>query len=173
MTENTLWSIGTIWLGMAIRPKVAMTAVRPSRSGTPAATSAPNATTRISRVTGSESSSIRCMSLSSLSLIALLALAPPNWPTNTPGFSDCTRWTAATTGSTSFSVVSSSPAILKSTSTERPSCDLWPQGGPALGRLHEDGLLVLLGEVVVDQLVGAAGLPDVVVLGGGLLDAER
>jgi hypothetical protein len=42
----------------------------------------------------------------------------------------------------------------------------------ALGRLDQDVLVVLLAEVIVDQAVGLAGLPDVVVLVGRLLDAD-
>ena len=39
---------------MAMMPKVPITAVSPSSSGMPAATSAPKATSRISRVSGTE-----------------------------------------------------------------------------------------------------------------------
>ena len=58
-------------------------------------------------------------------MIAFSALAPPNWPTNTPGLAALTLATAATVGSTSFCVAVSSPLISKSTSTERPSWEIW------------------------------------------------
>ena len=51
-----LWSSGSTWLGMASRPIVAMTAVSASRTGNPAATRLPNASSRIPIVNGIESS---------------------------------------------------------------------------------------------------------------------
>ena len=62
---------------------VAITAVTPSSSGTPAATSAPNATMRMIRVIGSERTSAFWKSSSNAFEIALSALASPNWPTYT------------------------------------------------------------------------------------------
>ena len=47
------------WLSSAVSPSAAATAVMPSRSGIPAATSAPKASTRIRSVTGSEVNSAR------------------------------------------------------------------------------------------------------------------
>ena len=49
-------AIGSRWLGSAISPNVAKTAVSASSSGMPAATSAPKASTRMISVIGSESS---------------------------------------------------------------------------------------------------------------------
>ncbi len=72
---------GTIWLGSATRPSVAITAVNPSSSGTPAATRAPKASTRMISVIGSESVSAFLKSSSKAFDSALLALAPPNSPT--------------------------------------------------------------------------------------------
>ena len=63
MTIEALSSIGKMWLGMATSPMVAITAEMASSTGTPAATSAPNAITRMSRVTGSDSVSARFRSL--------------------------------------------------------------------------------------------------------------
>ena len=51
-----LSSMGKTWLGIASSPIVASTAVSPSSSGIPAATTAPNARIRIPKVIGSESS---------------------------------------------------------------------------------------------------------------------
>ena len=50
---------GMRWLTSAVSPSAAATAVIPSSSGMPAATSAPKATTRISSVTGSDVTSAR------------------------------------------------------------------------------------------------------------------
>ena len=63
---------GIRWLGSAIRPNVARTAVRASSSGMPAATSAPNASTRMSSVIGSESAPALPRSL-------LYAVSTPFW----------------------------------------------------------------------------------------------
>ena len=92
-------SIGTNWLGMATRPSVAMTAVRPSSSGTPAATSAPKARMRMISVIGSERNSAFLKSSENDFESALLALAPPNCPTKTFGLSALTFATEATIGS--------------------------------------------------------------------------
>ncbi len=81
MIELIISSIGMIWLGSATRPSVAITAVNPSSSGMPAATSAPKATTRITSVIGSDSVSAFLKSSSNALDSALLALASPNWPT--------------------------------------------------------------------------------------------
>ena len=61
-----------------------MTAVMPSSSGMPAATTAPKANSRISSVIGSDVNSARCMSAVMAVQIALLALASPNCSTRTP-----------------------------------------------------------------------------------------
>ena len=55
ITIEVLSSIGKMWLGIATRPIVAITAEIASSTGTPAATSAPNAITRMISVTGSDS----------------------------------------------------------------------------------------------------------------------
>ena len=92
-------SIGTNWLGIATRPSVAMTAVNPSSSGTPAATSAPKARMRMISVIGSERNSAFLKSSLNDFESALFALASPNWPTKTFGLSALTFATEATTGS--------------------------------------------------------------------------
>jgi hypothetical protein len=79
-----------------------MTAVNPSSSGTPAATSAPNARIRMTSVIGSDRNSAFLKSSSKDFDRALSALAPPNCPTNTSGLSALTFATEATIGSISF-----------------------------------------------------------------------
>src|SRR6478752_2238300 len=54
-TEEIDWSTGSTWLTIPIRPIVPATALMPSRTGTPAATSAPNASSRMISVIGSDS----------------------------------------------------------------------------------------------------------------------
>ena len=64
-------------------PSAAITADRPSSSGTPAATSAPKASTRMISVIGSESVSAFLKSSSNAFESALFADAAPNSPTKT------------------------------------------------------------------------------------------
>ena len=85
ITELIDSSTRMTWLKSAVSPSAAATAVMPSSSGMPAATSAPKATTRISSVTGSEVISARWKSFWMRFMIALLALASPNSPTNSSG----------------------------------------------------------------------------------------
>ena len=108
------------WLKRAVSPRAAATAVMPSSSGMPAATSAPKATTRISSVTGSEVISARWKSSWMRFMIALLTLASPNSPTNRPGWARCTAAVAASAGATRSFAVSGSPVIWKVTSTAVP-----------------------------------------------------
>ena len=104
------------WLSSSVTPSAASTAVKPSSSGTPAATSAPNATTRISSVIGTEvASALWKSSLTSL-LIALLLLAVPSSPMNSPGWARCTAVVADKAAATRFCAVSGSPVIWKVTS---------------------------------------------------------
>ena len=81
MIEAVFSPSGTICDGSATRPSAAITADRPSSSGTPAATSAPKASTRMISVIGSESVSAFLKSSSKAFESALFALAPPNSPT--------------------------------------------------------------------------------------------
>ena len=122
----TVLSIGTMWLTPATRPSVPSTALRPSSSGMPAATSAPKVTRRMSSVAGRESDSALEESLASWSASALFTLAPPNCPTKTSGLASLTLSTAVIVGLTSSSVLASSPLRSNSTSTERPSLETWP-----------------------------------------------
>ena len=66
------------WLGTATSPKVANTAVSARSNGMPAATSAPNATTRIASVTGSENNPAFSRSSANAVSIPFSALASPN-----------------------------------------------------------------------------------------------
>ena len=77
ITEKIDSSTGRIWLGSASRPIEATTAVRPSSSGSPAATSAPKATTRMTSVTNSERNSARWKSSSKRSETPLSTVASP------------------------------------------------------------------------------------------------
>ena len=54
MSAATPSDIGSTWLMIATSPIAARTDVSPSKSGMPAATSAPNATSRMIRVSGME-----------------------------------------------------------------------------------------------------------------------
>ena len=119
---------GTNWLGIATRPSVAMTAVSPSSSGTPAATSAPKA--RIEddqrdrqreqlgllevvlerlreRLVGAGAAELRRRRRSGCAALTLVDRR------RRPGRSRLLVW-------------SSSPRTLNSTSTERPSLEIWP-----------------------------------------------
>ena len=76
-TVLTLSSSGNAWLIGPSRPKAAATAVRASSTGTSAATTAPNANSRTSRVTGTESSSARRRSPLTTRSRAMLAEMSP------------------------------------------------------------------------------------------------
>ena len=104
ITEKIASSTGTSWLGSASRPIAAATAVRPSSSGRPAATSAPKATTRMTSVTGSDSTSARWKSLSKRSEMPLLTVASPKASTRTDGFALPTAATADSICATCASV---------------------------------------------------------------------
>ena len=119
-------SIGTNWLGSATRPSVAITAVSPSSSGTPAATSAPKARTRMISVIGSESVSAFLKSSANDFESALLALASPNCADEDARVAGLDRRRPRPRSGRSLRRWSSSPRSLKSTSTERPSLETWP-----------------------------------------------
>ena len=112
---------------------MAATAVTPSSSGTPAATSAPNATMRMISVIGSERTSAFWKSFSNAAEMALSALASPNCPTNTCGLAFWAAVVAASVESTRSSVTSSSPGISNVISAERPSFESWPSLPSASG----------------------------------------
>ena len=80
MIDETESDIGSTWLIAATSPSVASTAVSPSSSGMPAATSAPNAIRRMIRVSGTEKSPARLRSSVNDAVSALFVLSP-NDPT--------------------------------------------------------------------------------------------
>ena len=103
-----------------------MTAVSARSSGRPAATSAPNATSRMSSVIGSDSVSARLKSSSKAFDSALSADAPPNCSMRSSGCARCAAAVAASDGSTRSATCSSLPGILNVTTAERPSGEIWP-----------------------------------------------
>jgi hypothetical protein len=78
ITENADWSIGKTWLVSSTRPNAAMMAVSAKTTGSTAATKAPNASSRMITVTGTDRSSARWKSLPAESSAALAKLASPN-----------------------------------------------------------------------------------------------
>ena len=82
----------------------------------PAATSAPNATTRMISVIGSENSPAFSRSSANTVSNALTALALPNSPMKSCGWACCTSSTRSTTASIFSLAVSASPRIWSSTS---------------------------------------------------------
>ena len=104
-------STGAIWLIAPTSPMVAKTPEIASSSGTPAATSAPNAITSTTSVSGSEVNSAFLKSSSKLWLIALSELASPNASTRSPLCARCAAATAPRASSTLFSVSSGSPGM--------------------------------------------------------------
>ena len=119
-------SIGEIWLGSATSASAAITQETASSSGTPAATSEPNATTRISSVSGREISSAFARSLVKVSLSSLLELTLPNCSTSRSGLAAWTEPIASSAGSSRSLASRSSPVISKSINTVRPSSDTDP-----------------------------------------------
>ena len=89
----------------------------------PAATSAPNVITRMTRVTGSESSPAFPRSSAYAVSSPFCALASPNSPMNRAGWAACASATASKTGSILSIALSLSPRISSSTSADRPSLD--------------------------------------------------
>ena len=81
----------TTWLASADRPIVASTPEKASSTGSPAATSAPNAISRMISVTGSDEYSARWKSLFSVSFSSWVALAKPNSATVKPSWRSWTR----------------------------------------------------------------------------------
>ena len=111
-------SIGMKWLGMATSPSVAMTADRPSSSGTPAATIVPKARTRISSVIGSESVSAVWRSFSKAPMSSFSELAEPNCATEKSGLSFCTAFVTASVASTRALACLSDPGTSNASCTE-------------------------------------------------------
>jgi hypothetical protein len=125
MIAPTASDIGSALLMIATRPKVASAAERPSSSGMPAATSVPNATRRISSVSGTERRPAFFKSLKKSFSIAFSVLSP-NDPTKNSGCVSCTSLTRATIGSTLSAASSLGPRISVPTSAECLSSEIWP-----------------------------------------------
>ncbi len=127
MTDS---STGQIWLNGPSNPIAAATALAASSSGTSAATTAPKASRRMIRVTGSDVTSAWRKSFSIDSLTCLLALASPNSSIRNSGCASLRPVTVFSGASTRSSAVTSlsSPGsgISKLTSAERPSCEIAP-----------------------------------------------
>jgi hypothetical protein len=98
-------STGASWLTGPRRPRVASTAVRPSRTGIPAATSAPKANSRMMRVRPSDRNIEEAISLLLLSSVALLMLASPDSSMRSSGWAFAAASTAASEFTTFFSAV--------------------------------------------------------------------
>ena len=73
------------WLASAESPTDASTAEKASKTGTPAATKAPNAISKITKVIGTDNFSAFWKSLSIVLLNSCVALAKPNSATVKPG----------------------------------------------------------------------------------------
>src|SRR5215210_1876910 len=125
MIAETESDIGSTWLIPATRPRVASIAVSPSRSGMPAATSAPKATRRMISVKGTEKSPARFRSSPNEASSALPVLSPKE-PTKTLGCAFCTSATRATTGSILSAASSAGPRISIRTSAECLSPEMKP-----------------------------------------------
>ena len=105
-------------------PIVAITAVRASSSGTPAATRAPKANSRMIRVIGRDVTSALPKSSWTFLLICSSVLASPNSPSVKPGCAACTSSTACTAGLTRSDASVSLPAISKRSSAACPSLEI-------------------------------------------------
>ncbi len=128
--ESEAWKT---WLRIADRPIEPSTPENASSTGTPAATKAPKAMSRIRKVIGTESCSALAKSWLTVSLSARTALASPNSAIVNPGWE---RWTPATASSdplTRSEAVVASPRMWKRTSAEWPSAEIWPPSPGAYG----------------------------------------
>ncbi len=113
----------------------------PSSSGMPAATSAPNAITRMISVIGSEVTSALAKSSWNAFSSALLALAEPNSATRRSGWPLAAFATDDSIGPIRCLALSESPATEKVTSAERPSREIWPRLPPLNGDLTSETVL--------------------------------
>ena len=127
MIEADASSMGTSWLGTASRPRVAITADRPSSNGIPAATAAPKTISRMPSVSGTAVNSARWKSDAIVSSTDFSPLAEPNPSTVKPGLAASMSSTVVRIGSirsTAATPVSSSSYC---TSTA------WPSGETSFG----------------------------------------
>jgi hypothetical protein len=86
----------------------------------PAATSAPNATTRMISVSGMENTPALLRSFANAVSTAFAALAPPNSPMKKAGWARCASATALRTGPSLSAAFFFSPRISNSTSAACP-----------------------------------------------------
>ena len=139
----------------------------PSSSGTPAATAAPNTSSRMISVPTIE---ICCDFASSARSVAPSALRSDAPPCSCTSSSGCAFWTAATAASgasatlssASFSsLVSALPGSVKFTSTERPSLETVLARSSALSGLSMSETPLICAEAVDDVLDGGGDLRTV------------
>jgi len=117
----------TKWLATAASPPEPSTAEKASRTGTPAATKAPNATSSTRKVIGSDSRSAFEIPSLIVRLSWRLELASPNSATMKPGAALWSSATALSTGCTRSDAVSGLPLMSNSTRAEWPSLEIWPR----------------------------------------------
>ena len=113
-------------LERCVSPSAASTAVKASSTGIPAARKAPNASSRIANVIGSESFSAFDSPSETTVFIAFEMLASPTSAIVKPGCAFASLAVASSAGWTRASAVSESPRILKPTSARCPSFDTAP-----------------------------------------------
>src|SRR3954447_24559702 len=126
ITDVIASSTAQTWLMSVTSPIAMATAVRPSTSGSTAATSAPKAITSTSSVMGSDRLSAFLKSSSKTLLSALLALASPNSSMRNCGWRACAVATASSTEPTRSLAWFWSPRTSKLTSALVRSAATWP-----------------------------------------------
>ena len=109
---------------MAMKPRVARTAVSASRIGIPAATSAPNAMIRMISVIGTEMSPAFFRSSMKDAVTSFVRARVAELADEERGVSGRIAATSATTGSIWSPALSNSPRIWKSMIAERPSSEI-------------------------------------------------
>ena len=150
------------WAGMRYdvsddSPIAEATADRASRRGTPAAMSAPKATSRIASVTGRLKSSARWKSLPTVSLSPLLMEALPTSSTRRAGWSRCTAAVVSSNGCTRSSAVFGSPAMLTDSISMLPSGD---GIGPSTFVTPGSARIRVAASSIVDFAAAVSSAPD-------------
>ncbi len=112
--------VGMIWLESVVRPNAANTEVRPSSTGMPAASRAPNATIRMISVIGMDSISAFWKSEASLSSNALPDVASPKPSISRDGCAATTALVAASIGATLSVASFGSPLTVNGRRAARP-----------------------------------------------------
>ena len=133
MSRTRLCAFGSTemmpWLAAAVRPRATPTLPRPRTSGTPAATTAPNAMRRMNSVSGMLISSAFLKSSPSVALSSLATEPSPIWPTVRSGCAAAKAVVASSDGPTASSGVravdpaagSCSASSVSGRTTPRPS----------------------------------------------------